>query len=142
MFQAQVRIHLLQAAVLLFQLFHPLHFADAHPAVLGFPLVKRSFAEPVLAAQIFHRYPASASFKMFTIWLSENLDFFMARAPGSILPRSVYFSLVLFYGRVTILLLPNGILLHRVSKLCTDKLSHVSRALAIDEYHHLLPQPA
>ncbi|HEU4745272.1 MAG TPA: hypothetical protein VFS61_08545, partial [Anaerolineales bacterium] len=45
--------------------------------------------------------PASASFRIFTIWLSENLDFFMANAPGSILPRSVYFSLVLFYGRVT-----------------------------------------
>src|SRR5215216_1128724 len=45
--------------------------------------------------------PASASFKMFTIWLSEIFDFFMASSPSSILPRLVYFSLVLFYGRVT-----------------------------------------
>jgi hypothetical protein len=30
--------------------------------------------------------PASASFRMFTIWLSENFDFFMWISPGSILP--------------------------------------------------------
>src|SRR6185295_13980155 len=45
--------------------------------------------------------PASASFRIFTIWLSENFDFFMASSPISILPRVVYFSLVRFYGRVT-----------------------------------------
>ena len=67
MFQAQVRIHLLQAAVLLFQLFHPLHFADAHPTVLGFPLVKRSFAEPVLAAQIFYRYSGFGFLQVYVV---------------------------------------------------------------------------
>lgn len=56
MFQTQVRIHLLQAAVLLFQFLHPFHFTDTHPTILRFPLVKAGFAEPMLAAQIFQRY--------------------------------------------------------------------------------------
>lgn len=30
--------------------------------------------------------PASASFRIFTIWRSENFDFFMASSPASILP--------------------------------------------------------
>ena len=55
-FQAQIRIHLLQATVLLFQLLHAFYFTDAHPAILRFPLVKRGFAEPMLAAQIFYHY--------------------------------------------------------------------------------------
>jgi len=50
-FQAQVGIHLLQAAVLLFQFLHPLYFTDAHPAIFGFPFVKGCLAEPMLAAE-------------------------------------------------------------------------------------------
>ena len=30
------------------------YLTRAHPAILGFPLVKRGFAEPMLATQVFH----------------------------------------------------------------------------------------
>jgi hypothetical protein len=55
-FQAQVRKHLLQPVVRLLSLLHPFHFTDAHPTLLGFPLVKCGFANSILAAQNFHRY--------------------------------------------------------------------------------------
>src|SRR6185503_13166852 len=48
--------HLLQAAVLFFKFLHPLHFTNTHPTIFGFPFVEGGFAEPVLAAQIFHRH--------------------------------------------------------------------------------------
>src|SRR6266496_4662066 len=56
MFQTQVRIHLFQAAILFFQFLHPPHFTNAHPTIFGFPFVEGSFAEPILAAEIFHRH--------------------------------------------------------------------------------------
>jgi hypothetical protein len=56
MLQTQVRIHLLQTAILFFQLLHAFHFTTTHPAIFGFSFVKGRFAEPVLVAQIFHRH--------------------------------------------------------------------------------------
>src|SRR5512146_131458 len=53
MFQAQVRIHLLQATVLFFQLLQTSQFTYRHAAVFRFPFVKGGFAEPMLADQFF-----------------------------------------------------------------------------------------
>ena len=56
MLQTQISVHLFQAAVFLFQFFHPLQLADTHPRAFGFPLIKRGLAEPMLAAQLLHRH--------------------------------------------------------------------------------------
>jgi len=94
MFQTQVCIHLFQAPVLLFQLHHPFHFTNTHPAILG-------FAEPVLAAQLLHCYSGFGFLQNVYDLAFRKPRLLMASAPGS-LPRSVYFPLVLFYGRVTV----------------------------------------
>jgi hypothetical protein len=50
MLQAQLSIHLFQTPIFCFQSFEPLNLGSFQPAILGLPLVKAAFANPVLAA--------------------------------------------------------------------------------------------
>ena len=55
---AQVRIHPLQPAVLIFHGFHLADQRRIHPAILRPPFVERRVAHAVLAAQLGHRHTA------------------------------------------------------------------------------------
>ena len=57
-----LKVHLLQAAVFIFKLFHARHHGYIHAAVLGPPFVKRRRADTQLAANIWDTY---ASFNPF-----------------------------------------------------------------------------
>ena len=54
MFQAQLRVKLLEAAVFLFQVLEPLQLAHAHAPELAFPTVKGGCTEAVLPANLGH----------------------------------------------------------------------------------------
>ena len=54
MFQAQLRVKLLEAAVFIFQGFEPLQLAHAHAPELAYPTVKGGFTEAVLPANLGH----------------------------------------------------------------------------------------
>src|SRR5699024_9840498 len=53
--QAFFGIHFLKSSVFVLKLLHASHHGGVHAAVFGAPLVKRSAAHAVLAAQIWHR---------------------------------------------------------------------------------------
>ena len=70
-------MHALELSILRFQLLGALLLRGAHPSVLGLPVVVGRVRDPLFAAQIFYLTPASASFKIPTIWVSVNRDFFL-----------------------------------------------------------------
>ena len=53
-FQTQLRVELLEAAVFVFQGLEPLQLAHAHAPELAFPTVKGEFTEAVLPANMGH----------------------------------------------------------------------------------------
>ena len=57
-----LKVHLLQATVFIFKLFHARHPGHIHAPVLGTPFVKRRRADAQLAANIWNTY---ASFNPF-----------------------------------------------------------------------------
>ena len=58
------------------------HIGDQRPGVLAPPLKEGRLADAMLAQQVGHRDPDSASLRIPTIWLSLNFDFLMT-APSS-----------------------------------------------------------
>ena len=59
--QTQVREHLLEPPIFLFQVLKSGQFCDARPGVLTFPAVKRGLAQAVLAHNLGHGLPAQLS---------------------------------------------------------------------------------
>ena len=64
MFQAQLRVKLLEAAVFIFQVLELLQLAPAHASELAFPTVKGGFTEAVL--------PANLGYGLALVLLAQN----------------------------------------------------------------------
>jgi hypothetical protein len=82
MLQRQVRTDPFEAAVLVLQFRQPLHIGGIQPTILRFPLVVCRRADAVLRQISLAGRPASASFRMDTIWVSVNFDWRIG-PPGS-----------------------------------------------------------
>src|SRR5690554_539146 len=96
-------VHLLQAPVLLLQLFEARHHRGVHAAGLGTPLVERGTAHAVLAAELRHRRAALGL-------LHNRQDLAVAVAgllhvepPRAQSTRKFYFWLLLLSGGITTL---------------------------------------
>jgi len=85
--ERQVGVHPFQLRVLGFELTQPLHIRDGRTRVLARHLKKVALLIPCLRSRSATGTPASASFRIATIWLSLNFDFRMT-APE---PGAVYF---------------------------------------------------
>ena len=79
----QLSVHFHISCKLCFRLFEPLELRGTHAAVLRFPVVVRRVADAVASADVFHFFPASASFRIDTIWVSVNrLRFMVVSSQG------------------------------------------------------------
>ena len=101
MLQAQVCIHLFQSPVFVFQLFQLLQGAGIHATVLALPLIERTFAESVLAAQLIESHSTFGFLQDVDDLRFCELALLHVATPVSYFLRSFHLFLVLFYGIIT-----------------------------------------
>lgn len=99
--QCHIRIHALHLRQLVLHLYQALELRGVHPAKFGFPVVVGGRADAVLAAELFLiGTPASASFRIAMICVSENFDFFILTSRLDC-ARRFYFLPVYQEGKLT-----------------------------------------